>query len=180
MRPWTLLSHILSSFPDKLGVWLVLCLFVSLELLNSVKLIDCITHLNQALLLSREMSQLCAILHIKCDFWDRIFSSQLHCAQYFVTRGAVKLCWVLFPSNRVFLHFARRAIFSASWSHLAAIHAWFEDNGKDSCYISLIWEGKCPHKWFHSSRYKRLFWSHFLFKWAVDILAVGKLVTCHW
>ena len=73
-----MLSHIPSLVPDKQDIGWFGCVSLSvtcLELSNSVKLIDCIIHLNQALLLSREMSQLCGNLL----FWDKNLSSLLNC-----------------------------------------------------------------------------------------------------
>ena len=65
-----MLFHIPSLVRDNQDIGWFGCVSLSvtcLALSNSVKLIDCATHLNQAPLRSREMSELCGSLL----FWDK-------------------------------------------------------------------------------------------------------------
>lgn len=48
----------------------------------------------------------------------------------------------------------------------AATYNWYKD--------------KWLHKWFHSSRHRRLFWSHFLVKQVIGLPAVERFAAYHW
>lgn len=139
MGPWTLLSHIPRLVPVQQDIGWFGCVSLSvtcLELSNPVKWIVCITHLNQALPLPREMSQLCGNLL----FWNKTLSAVLsHTVVVLCHQQGSKTLISPFFLKESIPSFCRWVIFSASWSHLEEIHAWFEENGKGSCYISLIW-----------------------------------------
>lgn len=133
------ISHSTSSSRSA-GYWLVwLCLFVS-YLFGAVEpcKMNCLQlHIWTRLYHFLEKCLNCVEI---CYFGTRLFLLfsvtlwSVLCHQ----RGSKTLISPFFLKESI-PSFCRWVIFSASWSHLEEIHAWFEENGKGSCYISLIW-----------------------------------------